>query len=393
MNIVLDTNIISYGDWYLEGPIFTLLEKFLRLSGVKLFVPEIVVLEVKNSFKKTLTKSFKSLDENMPTLRRLLPNEDVLRIPDIVEKCREYDTKLDKRLAELKAERPGHSDIPHDKIVSRVLTPRKPCTGENKGYRDSLLWEVILRKIVTKDTTTFFISKNYTDFTINATDKTLHPELLDDLAAAGLPKDVVQFYSDLRSFVDEQVKSKLEAIVDDIVRSLEKGSYKGFSVKKWFVENQEAIKDQVNDKIERAFSHIANELEDPTVTCIEDPERIDIDEVARYERDEQLYYIGVTVFADMTIDVFVDKVAYYSYLGEKFPLEVWDSDWNEHYVWAVVQVKLPLSLFMLFDASEETVESFEVDDVGEFWGWCRDCGAQIMSDAAEECWSCGKSFG
>jgi len=60
---------------------------------------------------------------------------------------------------------------------------------------------------------------------------------------------------------------------------------------------------------------------------------------------------------------------------------------------AVIELKLPLSFSLVFDASKETVEDFEVNGVGEVWGWCIFCGAQIMSDAAEECWSCGKSFG
>ena len=53
MNIVLDTNII-YRDWYLSGINFGLLEKFLKQSNAKLFVPEIVVLEAKNKFKQEL---------------------------------------------------------------------------------------------------------------------------------------------------------------------------------------------------------------------------------------------------------------------------------------------------------------------------------------------------
>ncbi len=38
MNIVLDTNII-YSDWYLSGINFGLLEKYLKQSDAKLFIP------------------------------------------------------------------------------------------------------------------------------------------------------------------------------------------------------------------------------------------------------------------------------------------------------------------------------------------------------------------
>jgi len=392
MNIVLDTNII-YGDWYLRGLNFILLEKYLKLSGAKLFIPEIVVLEAKNLFMKELTKSIKLLDKDITELRTLLPKEDILpKLPDIAERCRQYDTQFDKRLAEFKAERPRHSDIPHDVIVSRALAHRKPFGEKDRGYRDTLLWEVILRKIATKGATTFLISHNHKDFANKSTDRMLHADLIEDLVSAGLSRDSVQFYSDVKIFVDEQVKSKLEVIVDNIVKSLQQGSYKGFSLKNWFIENRDAITEKVNDKVGSVFAHHYSELEDPTVTYIEDPEEISVVEVVHYEGDEQLYHLDICVTADLVVDVFVDKGAYYSGLDELVPLEVWDSDWNEWYVWAVIQLKLSLSLSLLFDASKESVENFEVNSIGEFWGWCRFCGAQIMNETAEECSNCGRSF-
>ena len=394
MNIVLDTNVL-YDDWYLSGPNFSVIEKLLEVGDARLFVPEIVVLEAENLFRKELAKSVNSLAKSMAKLRRLIPDEDALQeLPDVDEKSTEYDTKLDQRLAKLRAERPGHSDISHDAIVARALGPRKPFREGDKGYRDALLWEVIWRKIAPEDTTTFFISKNYKDFAAKPTDRMLHSELIEDLVSGGLPKDSVQFYSDLKSFVDEQVKSRLKAIVDEIVNRLrEQGSYKSFSVAAWFKENHDAILEKVNEKIGSAFAHIYSELEDPRVTNIEDPEKVEVIEVTRYEGDEQLYHIDVSVLADMAIDVFVFKSDYYSGVGEEVPLDVWDSDWNEHYIWAVVEAKLELPMSLVFDASKETVENFEVNSIGEFWGWCRFCRAQIMSETAEECWNCGRSFG
>lgn len=55
MNIVLDTNIV-FNNWYLRGPHFSLLEKYLGLSDARLFVPEIIALETKNNFNKELTR-------------------------------------------------------------------------------------------------------------------------------------------------------------------------------------------------------------------------------------------------------------------------------------------------------------------------------------------------
>ncbi len=390
MNIVLDTNVI-YGDWYLTGPQFSLLRNYLGLSDARLFVPEIVVLETKNLFKRELGR----LVLDVAKLDRYLPDEDILeKLPHLLDAGHDYDSKLDKRLGELNAERPDHSDISHDGIVERALGPRKPFREDDKGYRDCLLWEVVLHKIARKDTITFLISENHRDFADKPTDRILHADLRQDLVSAGLPEDCVQYYSNLKNFIDERVKGELKIKTDDIVLSLKQGRYGAFSVEKWFVENRNGIMDKVNDKIESVFVHAyANELEDPKVTYIEDPEEIEIVEVDHYEGDEPLYHIEVCVTADMAVDVFVTKADYYGGLHELIPLEVWDSDWNKWYIWAVIQVKLPISISLLFDASKEEVESIEVDSIGELWGWCRFCGAQVMSDAAEECWNCGKAFG
>jgi hypothetical protein len=390
MNIVLDTNIV-FNNWYLSSPHFYILEKYLNVSESKLFVPEIVVLESKNLFKREFTKLIKDIAR----LRRLLPEGDGLQeLPDIDEKCLVYNTKLDERLAELNAERPGHSDIPHDAIVARALVPHKPFREKDRGYRDTLLWETILRKIVTNETTTFLISDNYKDFANIPTDRMLHADLIKDLISGGLPEASVQFYSNLKSFIDEQVKPELEVVTDDIVRRLKDSSYEGFSFGKWFVENRDAIIEKVSENIRSAFGHVYSELEDPTIDYIEDPEEMEIVEVARYIGDEEIYHIEVCATSDMAVDVFVDKAAYYSHLCEEVPLDVWDYDWNKWYIWAKIEeLRLPVSFLLVFNASSKIVEDFEVDRVGEVWGWCRFCRAQIMSETAEECWSCGKSFG
>lgn len=396
MNIVLDTNVI-FDNWYLSGPRFSLLEKYLGLGDARLFVPEIIVLETKNNFKKQLTKSVKSLGKDLAELRKFLPKENVLpRLLDIDKECHKYNAQLDKRLAELGAERPGHSEVPHQAVVARSLALRKPFKKNDKagdkGYRDTLLWEVILCQIATEKRTTFLISNNHTDFANESTDRILHADLITDLVSGGWSKDSVQYYSNFKSFIDEQVKPNLKVATDNIVHDLEQGSYGAFSINKWFAESRNAIIEKVSDKIDTAFAFSFAELEDPTVTCIEDPEEIEIIEVVRYEGDEEIYHIEVCVTTDMQIDFFVFKSNYYGGLAEEVPFDVWDSDWNESYVWAVIQLKLPLSFSLVFNAAKKKVEDFEVNGVGEVWGWCRYCGAQIMSDADEKCSECGKPF-
>ena len=390
MNIVLDTNIL-FENWYLEGPHFLLLEKYLSISESKLFIPEIVVLETKNLFRKELKKLLSGAHK----LSRYLPDEQVFKqLPGEQEKYEEYVTKLDERLKELNVERPGHSDIPHDVLIQRDLAYRKPFGQSGKGYTDTLLWEVILQKIAAKETVAFLISKNPGDFAVSKKVLKLHDDLKNDLMSAGLPEDSVRYFSDLKCFIDEIIKPELEpiAITNRIATALkENGVYRGFSVKDWFTNSQQAIIDKVNDHIGDAFGNYRYELEDPSVSCIEDPETMTIDGVTCYDESSHIYHIECSLLADMSIDVLVHK-SEYDYRGGNTPLDVWDYDWNESFVWAVLSVNLPLSLSLVFDSSTEVIDSFEVDDIGELWGWCKHCGSQIMSDAAEQCSKCGKSF-
>jgi len=166
MQIVLDTNII-FDHWQLDGPNFLVLEKLIRLNKCKLIIPEIVFLEVMNKYRQVLLDRTKAVDD----LNKLIANEDKrIQYPDVDQLCKEYKDSLTNRLEDLQAEIPSHTDIPHADIVSRSLNHRRPFSKSeksDKGYRDTLIWEVILRKVANPDTATVFITNNTTDFGTN----------------------------------------------------------------------------------------------------------------------------------------------------------------------------------------------------------------------------------
>lgn len=80
-------------------------------------------------------------------------------------------------------------------------------------------------------------------------------------------------------------------------------------------------------------------------------------------------------------------------IEDDYPLlDVQDCDWNEYYAWAQMTLSLPIRISIVFDVLRERVEEFEVDGFDEIFGWCKFCGAAILSDAAEACYKCGKPF-
>ena len=184
-----------------------------------------------------------------------------------------------------------------------------------KGYRDSLLWENILNDIAESDIKTVLITNNHRDF--GGKDKfSLHENLLEDLRNMGLPTDSVQKYNTLSDFLNEKIKPELQTL-NDAMPELMEGHYKDFDINIWFRENKDSFKNSIEDSILNSFYEL-QDLEDPTVTFIEDPDEIKIMDV--YELNIEQVYIEASSLIDINFDVFVFKPDYY-WLSEKYDLQ------------------------------------------------------------------------
>jgi len=207
----------------------------------------------------------------------------------------------------------------------------------------------------------------------------LHEHLKEDLKNNGLPTDSVILLPSLSDFVDKFVKPSMSVITE-----LTKGYYKSFSFYDWFKNNREDIGEAIN----RSLEFILEDFEDHSVSYVEDPEDIEIFNV--FILNEKRVFIEAHVNVCVNMDVFVFKSDYY-WLSEKYDLQIWDSDWNKHYMWAQMVLKLPIVLNLIFDIENQMVENFEIE-VMETYGFCPHCSKPITSDAAEVCSKCGKSL-
>lgn len=384
IQIVFDANVI-FANWHLNGPSMVLIEKLIASGECRLIVPEIVILEARNLYKEKISE----LIQEIKKFNGLVGAEYSIEVPDIEQICKDYETKLDNRLTVLNADRPTFSDIPQTSIVSRALARKRPFHESDRGLKDALIWECIL-KVANSDNTTFFVSKNWKDFCSKGSIEQLHSDLLEDLKAKRLPGNCVCICPDIKGLVDSHLLSHLEKVVNDATKQLEQGQYKSFSIRQWFIDNREHIETLLNrDGDFGTVFHGYRELEDPSVSYIENPDEITIEEVFALEDDK--VYIDAKAFADVIFDVFIFKPDYYI-IEDEYPLEVQDSDWNEYYVWAQLTIHIPIKFSMIFNVLGVKVEEFEVNGFEEIFGWCKFCGAAILSDAAEGCYKCGKSF-
>lgn len=381
MKIVFDTNV-TFQDWFLNSPNISLLVNYLKLTDSKLVIPKIIIEETINKYKEIIIKknaALKGLNGMLPISKK---TNISLNIDEIII---EYSSKLSRRLEELKVFQPAYNNISHTDIVTRDLSRRRPFQVSGKGYRDSLLWENILNDIAESDIKTVLITNNHRDF--GGKDKfSLHENLLEDLRNRGLPTDSVQKYNTLSDFLNEKIKPELQTL-NDAMPELMEGHYKDFDINIWFRENKDSFKNSIEDSILNSFYEL-QDLEDPTVTFIEDPDEIKIMDV--YELNIEQVYIEASSLIDINFDVFVFKPDYY-WLSEKYDLQIWNSDWNKHYMFTSTVLKLPIEITLKFNIKNSSVDYFDVR-VEEFFGFCTKCFEPILSDSAESCSSCGERF-
>ncbi|MGR3310210.1 MAG: PIN domain-containing protein [Candidatus Brocadiales bacterium] len=383
--IVFDTNVI-FDDWCLNKPALEPFEMFLRLSGAKLVVPQLVIEEAKNKYREVVKNSFNSATNELKKLSGLLPFNN-LSMPTVVLECAfsDYEECIQARLTDLCAQMPDHSDVPHEDVIKRDLARRRPFRESGKGYRDTLIWEVILRKVADVSYETIFITDNHKDFGEKDSDE-VNGDLKEDLQSKGLPDSCVKRYDSVKAFNEKYAMPLLTKYNEEKSRYTKKITF-------WFQEKRDLIIEILQTKVEGLSwpSQLDHYADDPTILYLEDPSVFKIEEV--YKLDADRVYIDIFMETDVSVDFFVHKQDYWA-MSDDRSFKVCDEDWNERYIWAEIILREPISLTITYNTKEEKVEKFEADFIfkKERFGHCKSCGKEITSDAAEVCSCCGKSL-
>src|SRR6185437_14718009 len=178
--IVLDANVFIADHW-LRSPSFVLLRDFLTKTDAVLIVPKVVAEEAVNHHAVDINRlmaEVRSLNRNSGRLLRSYKGQP----PETIVKHNRTDSYEDfllSQLKTLKAKIPEYREIPHSEIVRRDLRRKRPFQESGKGYRDTLLWESIVRQGTEKGALTVFITQNTRDFADSNGD--LHSDLMSDI--------------------------------------------------------------------------------------------------------------------------------------------------------------------------------------------------------------------
>ena len=315
--------------------------KYAKLSqDLQIVVPDIVFQESVALYRREVHKHFSAVDEAVSSLSGLLLSSHGLPVSQPADQASdaataEYVKGLRARIDEI-GRMLTHEDIPHQDLLSRCLSGRQPFKKSGRGYKDALIWEVILRKVVTEDEETFLVTTNHKDF---AKDEgyELHRDLVRDLEDRGLSSSSIQLIDSVDSLVSKHIKPLLHST--DAVPGLKDGSHENFHLVEWFKENRKEIGEKIDpEPFLRDLSPI--QLDEPTISYIEDPESVDVVEV--YELDNERVFIDTNARAEIRFQFFVDKRDYY--LHDEVPIEIEDSNWNESVMLAEVSLYVSIGL-------------------------------------------------
>lgn len=164
MNVFIDSNQFI-ADFRLESAPLRYLFHYLNNSDHKLLVSKLVIEEVENKHRAQVQEALADavrLGEKMTRLGfSTEPEAEALIEPRL-----DLAAELQARVNDLDII--DYAEVPHDEVVRRALSRRKPFDLEGKdGYRDSLIWLSLLRHIERTGLygdEVAFISDNRADF-------------------------------------------------------------------------------------------------------------------------------------------------------------------------------------------------------------------------------------
>jgi hypothetical protein len=212
----------------------------------ELVVPELVIREVVNKFKETLTEAVAQLRRPGQVFRRLQQADWVLTPSeeDISNRTTVYERHLREHLGPV-ATIPPLPSVSHDAVVDRALQRIKPFGSSDRGYRDALIWESVIQLAIDVPPVAF-VCANTRDFT-DGTDKERFAAVLrEELAERANDDQAAVLYTSLKAFTDAQV-APADAARNEVLQLLETGA--GF---------REAVENQIRAKAEGEFPEVGD---------------------------------------------------------------------------------------------------------------------------------------
>lgn len=212
MNVFLDTNVF-YNNWFVSNANFKLLFYYLNNENKDLLLSEVVNEEVNNIRGRELILINSEIDRLIKKRNKLCSKP--LDETTIGGEKKPYDIKKILKERVNFFEIIGYENVSHLQVVKRALNSIKPFAGQEKGYRDTLIWLSFLLYLKNKDRNenVAFITNNKNDFFTKKNGKlAFNDDLQKDIDELSLNATIVP-YLNIYDFVSENI-DRLEHAFD-----------------------------------------------------------------------------------------------------------------------------------------------------------------------------------
>ena len=217
MRVVIETSAIAEGDWYLEHNAAQALLGLSDRGEIGLLLPEVVYRELGKKHAEAVSRELakrdsptraKKLNALQPTDRRSADPQDA---PAETAPSYCYSAALWRTVTSAGGQLLDLPETSPEVLLDRSLACRAPFDSRGRaGFRDALIWETIM-ELATRCEPVVFITKD-PDFLDPATRGQLHPDLIEDLVAAGLPGDRIRPVESLKEAVEQVVQPARELL-------------------------------------------------------------------------------------------------------------------------------------------------------------------------------------
>jgi len=366
MKVVLDSNIII-SDFWMHSAGFKILFEKSKNGEIDLYLPQVVFDEVVNKFNQRMDKHESDINNEVSRLKKLSGSNFAVSISA---------TELKKAKAKYKAHLEiisknngitiiPHPDTKHDYLAKKAMLKKKPFNANEKGYRDSLIWENIksllsgLGEDIPAAPELVFVCNNHTDFAGEG--HSLHAELKQELEDEDLHPDAVDIYSSLAEF-NEKVTKLLFAQASLFEAKLIKGEFEEFDLKAEI--DGYLFKKFVGTNLNNYYSFARYANDNPMVDTINDDYTIATVKARKLNSKE--YIVDVSFGLEAEIDYFIDKSEYWS--NDDLNVHVIDMHWNDHVVAVSDTVTLKLEMTLVINSKFECT-SIDINKINdEFTG-------------------------
>lgn len=243
MILVLDSSVICSDFWFQRSS-FRILVGNMKRANLSLCIPRLVVDEVINKYREITESEYRTLAITIDKLRQLL-NSDV-EVPIIESRAKqaadEYGKWIHATLKQLRANILDYPQLSHESLVRRALLRKKPFSDKGVGYRDALIWEVVLQLARDEPDQIAFVSMNVKDFADKVEKDRLHSDLAADLASSGVDAVKVSYFHTVERFVETIVKPLLNKL-DAVQAQIAERRYPELDLVEWTHDNRATFRD------------------------------------------------------------------------------------------------------------------------------------------------------